>query len=317
MSYPTQPPAPGSNLPPLDRERFECLKFADDIARLGRNRVRRAAQFGVYLNNLFREHFAPGQPRAGEWTRTLEAWGLNPRTIEGYRLIAAELRPADSESDSESSMRAALAAARRARKERQAAEKEAEAARQDREARRLAQRATKTARIANEAAEELELAETAADAAQQELVDTRIDLDAERNATGAADNSHETRAQRHRDRALDDARSAERYANITAEQAARDSRKAKRAIEDRDRKQAAAEASRKRAEIAAAEGSPLVRRYREAIAFLRRHSWADIRDDARNGDDRTAAQAAHAEHRRWWTQARAAEEWNDDAQKQP
>ncbi|MYJ70271.1 MAG: hypothetical protein F4092_00585 [Rhodospirillaceae bacterium] len=66
MTYPTQPPAPGSNLPPLDRERFECQKFAADIARLGRQRVARAANFGAYLNRLFAEHFAPGQPRAGE-----------------------------------------------------------------------------------------------------------------------------------------------------------------------------------------------------------------------------------------------------------
>ena len=115
-----------SNLPDLSAAKDRCLGFERQIAAIGRDKVAKAIEYGHYLNDLYDQYFTAGGQYHKQWVTEIEAWGLNRKTLDNYRLIASE---AENMVDVTifSSLTDAYEAARNCRKEREEAEARAAA----------------------------------------------------------------------------------------------------------------------------------------------------------------------------------------------
>ena len=149
-----------TNLPDLTAAVERCHAYETQIARIGRDRVAKAAKYGAFLNELFDREFDRGKPRAGEWTRWTEKNGLVPQTLANYRKLADEfhrspkfgecenLVDAYEIADSLRADRRATALAKAAKEKREAADEAPTSKREE-----MAQRAEKEAAAAADTAE--------------------------------------------------------------------------------------------------------------------------------------------------------------------
>ena len=277
----------GSNLPPLARERDKCRAFEKELGQIGRHKVAKAAEYGAYLNALYERQFSPGKARAGDWTETVEAWGLVPFTLEKYRLIAAEI-PTDS--GNLTSIGDAVNAARAVRKMRQAAEAAAKAEADRAEAERLVEEARKTEEAAALVEEERQAKEAAAERARLEAEEA-VQAERERLEHEAADRAEA-------------AAEANRKAEEAAAQAISDREKAEAAQAKSEKAQAKAEDKARRAEPAP-ERSKLVQEFERAVKFLVAHPYATILADAGSEDEAAHCAAMLAGVEEWARRARA------------
>lgn len=208
-------------------------EHADRVSNIGRDRVKAVAAFGRQLNADYAEYFGPGKEYAGQWTATVEAEGFAPFTIERYRLIAAEI---PNIIGNFGNIDDAVAAARTAKAEREAAEKAAEAAEQN--------------RVAEEAEAERQAAEERAESERE----TAAEREAERlEAEAAAERARleaEQASETEREQLEREAReAAERFAEAERQEAQARER-AERAAQERERREREAEAKARKAEKA-------------------------------------------------------------------
>lgn len=219
------------NLPDLEAYKTQAIALEEEVQRHGRNRVAAAWKAGRFWNDLFAEMFTEGAPHWKKYLPTLEAWGLSPRAISNYRLLAAEFE--NMESDSKfSSLGEAYAAAGEKKKARVAAEKEAQA-----EADRVA--AEQAEADAREAAEEAKRLREAADALENELLDAEAAAERARLEAEEADAAERERLDR-------EAEEAAKAARETARQAEEARRAREEAEAEEARKTRAAEAAAER-----------------------------------------------------------------------